>query len=134
MADPEVWDTVVVGGALAGLAAAARLAKNRHRVLVLEAHDRLGGRLAPHPLGTGGDAVPLVDSWPGMITFPAPWRDLFRKSGRPFVDELARPAQELAPAPAPRRVFTEPGGGAGDRRLARSRGGQVRARAPAGGT
>ncbi|MFW6596992.1 phytoene desaturase family protein [Propionibacteriaceae bacterium Y2011] len=118
MAEPDqVFDAIVVGGSLAGLAAAVRLAKNRHRVLLLEAADRLGGRLAPYRLtpgpsgkdadGPGSDVE--VDDWPGMITFPAPWRDLFRKSGRTFDDELARADQALVPAPAPRHEFADGG-------------------------
>ena len=124
VAGSQTWDTIVVGGALAGLAAAARLAKNRHRVLVLEAHDRLGGRWAPHPMEGADDAgtAELVDSWPGMISFPAPWRDLFRKSGRPFVDELARTDQALVPAPAARHVFTESVGGSDELVLPSERG------------
>lgn len=100
------WDTVIIGGTLAALATAARLAKNRHKVLVLEAESRLGGSMAPHPYEEGSDTV-LVDRWPQIITFPAPWRDLFRKSGRPFDDELARGHHALVPAPAPRHVFDD---------------------------
>ena len=76
----------VVGGSLAGMAAAARLAKAGHRVLLFEAGDRLGGRWAE------SGALPPV------FTFPAPWRDLFRKSGRPFDAELARSGHALVPA------------------------------------
>lgn len=93
---------VVVGGSLAGMAAAARLAKNRHEVIMVEATARLGGRFA----GRVEDGHP-VDDLPGMITFPAPWRDLYRKSGRDFDTELARTGLELVPAPAPRHRFDD---------------------------
>ncbi len=76
----------VVGGSLAGMAAAARLAKAGHRVLLFEAGDRLGGRWAE------------PGALPPVFTFPAPWRDLFRKSGRPFDAELARSGHALVPA------------------------------------
>ena len=85
---------LVVGGSLAGMAAAARLAKAGHQVALWEATDRLGGHLAARP-GPGGV---LVDVAPGIIGFPAPWRDLFRKSGRTLEAELARTKAELAPA------------------------------------
>ncbi|SDU95219.1 Flavin containing amine oxidoreductase [Microlunatus sagamiharensis] len=91
----------VVGGGLAGMAAAARLAKMGHRVRLHEATDRLGGAWAPYALA-GPDAGPapvLVDDAPAVLTFPAPWRDLFRKSGRPLEAELARAGYALAPAP-----------------------------------
>jgi UDP-galactopyranose mutase len=91
---------VVVGGGLAGLAAAARLAKVGHRVTLLEATDRLGGAWAPYEL----DGV-LVDRAPGVLRFPAPWRDLFRKSGRPLEAELARSGAGLEPAPPTRYQF-----------------------------
>ena len=56
-------DVVVIGGGIAGLSAAWRL---RHRdVLLLEAGDRLGGRLRSDPRG---------DYWMnyGAHLFPAP--------------------------------------------------------------
>ena len=56
-------DVVVIGGGIAGLAAAWRL---RHRdVLLLEAEDRLGGRMRSDPHG---------DYWLnyGAHLFPAP--------------------------------------------------------------
>lgn len=88
-------EVAVIGGSLAGLAAAARLAKAGHRVVLFEAGDRLGGRWAePGVL-------------PPVLTFPAPWRDLFRKSGRPFDAELARSGHALVPAPAAVHHFAD---------------------------
>lgn len=70
---------VVVGGGFAGLSAAARLAKLRHEVTIVEASDRLGGRL--HGITLGGE------TWQAeldTVTLPGVFRDLFRKSGRPL--------------------------------------------------
>jgi len=72
-------NVVVVGGGFAGLSAAARLAKLRHDVTLLESGDRLGGRLNGH-LSDG-------HTWPlelDTVTLPGVFRDLFRKSGRPI--------------------------------------------------
>src|SRR6185436_18316845 len=49
-------DVVVVGGGLAGLAAARRLREAGRCVVVLEARERVGGRVLDHRLA-GGDAV-----------------------------------------------------------------------------
>ena len=92
----------MVGGGLAGLAAAARLAKMGHRVRLHEASGTLGGTWAPYdlPVATGAGGTIRVDDAPGALTFPAPWRDLSRKSGRPLETELARSGRALVPAPA----------------------------------
>ncbi|WP_432559163.1 hypothetical protein [Granulicoccus sp. GXG6511] len=68
----------VRGGTLAGMAVAARLAKVGHDVTLV--HD--DGPLGPENL-------------PDVFTFPAPWRDLFTKSGRTLAAELARTGHEL---------------------------------------
>ena len=81
----------MVGGGLAGMAAAARLAKSGYPVELHERSDRLGGRWAASALPSG----PLVDAAPAVLGFPAPWRDLFRKSGRPLEAELARQGYAL---------------------------------------
>lgn len=68
---------VVVGGGFAGLSQAARLAKLRHDVVLLESSSRLGGQLNGHTLGD--------HTWhltPPTFTLPGVLRDLFRKSGR----------------------------------------------------
>ena len=84
----------VIGGGLSGLAAAARLAKMGHQVELFEMADRLGGRWASTTLATGT----VIDDAPAVLGFPAPWRDLFRKSGRPLEAELARLGYALTPA------------------------------------
>ena len=70
---------VVVGGGFAGLSAAARLAKLRHDVTLLEATGELGGRLRGHTID--GHTWQLS---PDTVTLPGVLRDLFRKSGRPI--------------------------------------------------
>lgn len=70
----------VVGGTLSGMAVAVRLAKVGHQVTLVRTGD-----------GVGPGSVPEV------FTFPAPWRDLFTKSGRPLAAELARTGHALTP-------------------------------------
>ena len=77
----------VVGGGLPGLAAATRLARAGHEVVLFERRPYLGElEAATEPGGT-------------VFTLPAAWRDLFRKTGRVLDAELARRGLELAPAP-----------------------------------
>lgn len=94
---------IVVGGGLAGMAAAARLAKSGYAVELHERSDRLGGRWAASALPSG----PAVDAAPAVLGFPAPWRDLFRKSGRPLEAELARHGYALVPAEPATVVFAD---------------------------
>ncbi|MGV8908878.1 MAG: FAD-dependent oxidoreductase [Propionicimonas sp.] len=86
----------VVGGGLAGLAAAARLAKVGHEVVVLEREPELGTAIAVS--GEPDDTV---------VGLPAAWRDLFRKSGRTLDAELGRRGLELRPAPPRRHRFAD---------------------------
>ncbi|TQK68360.1 FAD-dependent oxidoreductase [Nocardioides sp. SLBN-35] len=51
---PRKVDVVVVGAGLAGLVAARRIRGAGHSVLVVEARDRVGGRVLNHELPTGG--------------------------------------------------------------------------------
>jgi phytoene dehydrogenase-like protein len=74
-----VADVVVVGAGVAGMAAAARLAKRGHHVVVCEKQPAAGGLLQRvEHAGFGWDAGPSA------VTLPAVLRDLFRKSGRPL--------------------------------------------------
>ena len=88
---------VVLGATLTGMAAAARLARVGHRVVILDQAE------GPH------DLLPSpVDADDTTVTLPAAWRDLFRKSGRPLDAELAR--HRLSLTPAPPAVHQLPGG------------------------
>ena len=61
---PTRTDVVVVGGGLAGLSAARRLAVQGRSVIVLEARDRLGGRTCTVQSGDG-TAVDVGGQWLG---------------------------------------------------------------------
>ncbi len=74
---------VVVGGGFGGLSAAARLAKLRHDVTLLEAGSVLGGRMRGHTID--GRTWQLS---PDTVTLPGVLRDLFRKTGRPIESVL----------------------------------------------
>lgn len=91
---------VVVGATLAGLAAAARLARVGHQVVVLDRRPTPQPKV-PAPLSP-------LDTDPYAIVLPAAWRDLFKKSGRPMVGELGRHGLSLVPAPA--RLYSTPVG------------------------
>ncbi len=51
---PRAVDVVVVGAGIAGLVTADRIARKGRSVLVVEARDRVGGRVLNHRLRTGG--------------------------------------------------------------------------------
>ncbi|MBE9030979.1 FAD-dependent oxidoreductase [filamentous cyanobacterium LEGE 11480] len=63
MSLPTKYDTIVIGAGAAGLAAAKRLQAAGQNVLVVEARDRIGGRIhtdydfAPHPVELGAEFV-----------------------------------------------------------------------------
>ena len=90
-ATPEL-PVVVVGASLAGLAAAVRLARVGHHVVVL---DRRTG--------------PSTDPWlqPPVVELPAAWRDVFRKSGRILDASLAARGYDLVPAPPTPHEFSD---------------------------
>lgn len=56
-----IYDTVVVGAGISGLAAAKQLQENNHKVLILEARDRIGGRI--WSVNTWGTTLDLGASW-----------------------------------------------------------------------
>ena len=58
-ADHGRHHVVVVGGGIAGLAAATGLAERGVRVTVVEAEDRLGGRVAAWPVEVGGTSTTM---------------------------------------------------------------------------
>lgn len=80
----------VLGDSLAGMAVAARLAKVGHDVTLVR-------RPGAAPAGL-----------PEVFTFPAPWRDLLKKSGRAFDAELRLAGLALQPV-ATRTIDTPDG-------------------------
>ena len=66
---------VVIGAGMGGLAAAARLAAQRHQVTVVERSTAPGGKLASYRR----DGF-VFDTGPSLLTLPAVYRDLFLKT------------------------------------------------------
>ncbi|MFN8127042.1 MAG: phytoene desaturase family protein [Candidatus Nanopelagicales bacterium] len=73
----------VIGAGAGGLAVAARLGAKRHDVTLLEASDRVGGKL--RTVRRDGFAF---DAGPSLFTLPAVYRDLFLKTGPPLEQEV----------------------------------------------
>jgi phytoene dehydrogenase-like protein len=73
---------VVIGAGISGLAAAARLARRRHEVVVCESAPVHGGQLGC--LRRDGFAF---DTGPTLITLPAVYRDLYLKSGKDRLED-----------------------------------------------
>jgi monoamine oxidase len=100
--DPDgikLWDVAVVGAGLSGLMAARLLRRAGLRVTVLEARDRVGGRVWSQPIGAGG--------W---IDFGAQWIAPGQRRIQALVKEFG-----LATTPSPTRgasVWMAHGGGA----------------------
>ena len=62
--EPQYVDVIVIGGGIAGLAAARDMAKRRLRVALLEARARMGGRIHtqrpdgwPRPVEMGAEFI-----------------------------------------------------------------------------
>lgn len=101
-----VMDITIGGAGIAGMAAAARLARLGHRVVLASDGEALGGRWAPAPAGddVGGH---VVDAMPQVVRLPATWRDLFKKSGGHLQTELNRAGLELVAAPPARHLLPD---------------------------
>src|SRR3954447_105842 len=85
---------VVIGAGVGGLAAAARLRAQGHRVTVVEQAQAVGGKLGwlelPSDAGTFG-----FDTGPSLLTMPQVFEDLFAATGDP-IDRTLR-LRELNP-------------------------------------
>ncbi|MCC2593404.1 hypothetical protein LKO27_08285 [Tessaracoccus sp. OS52] len=93
----------VRGATLAAMAAAARLARLGHEVVLVTDGEPLGDRWAPAP----GPAGHVVDAMAQVVTLPATWRDLFKKSGAHLRTELNRVGLALVEAPAAEHRFAD---------------------------
>lgn len=82
------------GATLAGVAAAARLSRLGHDVTLHTAGVRPGGRWTPD-----SHQDHAVDAMPQVITLPAAWRDVFKKSGERSTPSFARAGLRLVAAP-----------------------------------
>ncbi|MBO0979595.1 FAD-dependent oxidoreductase [Microbacterium sp. SD291] len=79
----STFDTIVIGAGMSGLTSARMLADAGHRVVVLEARDRIGGRM--HTDRTAGFPVDLGASWIHGIEGSPLW-DLVQALGIPTIE------------------------------------------------
>jgi 1-hydroxycarotenoid 3,4-desaturase len=91
-------DVVVIGAGMGGLSAAIALASRGMRVTVLEAHERVGGKL-----GIGEVDGVEFDTGPSVLTLPGVLDQVFRLGGTSLADEL----ELIEPAPAFRYLYPD---------------------------
>lgn len=72
---------VVVGGGLAGISAASTLALRGYEVVLLEAGDRLGGKVTGWPAEVLGETVPMEHGFHGFFAQYYTLRDLLARAG-----------------------------------------------------
>lgn len=70
---------IVIGAGVGGMTAAARLAKQGHKVEIFEASDRTGGKCRTEWIGDYA-----FDVGPSLLTLPAIYKDFFIKTGPRF--------------------------------------------------
>jgi 1-hydroxycarotenoid 3,4-desaturase len=91
-------DVVVVGAGAGGLAASVALASRGLRVVVLEAHERVGGKL-----GIGEVDGVEFDTGPSVMTLPGVLDAVLRLGGTSLADEL----ELVEPTPAFRYLYPD---------------------------
>lgn len=82
---------IVIGAGMGGMAVAARLARAGFTVEIFEATDRVGGKCRTEWIGDYA-----FDTGPSLLTIPAVYRDLFKKTGKRL--ELVSELQPVDPA------------------------------------
>jgi phytoene desaturase len=82
---------IVIGAGMGGMAAAARLARAGMSVELFEASDRVGGKCRTDWIGDYA-----FDTGPSLLTLPAVYRDLFKKTGKRL--EIVKELQPVDPA------------------------------------
>ena len=78
---------IVIGGGVGGLAAAARLASQGHRVTLFERAPTVGGKVGRHERSTAEGHF-RFDTGPGLLTLPQVFADLFAATGSTLEREL----------------------------------------------
>jgi phytoene desaturase len=74
---------IVIGAGMGGMACAARLQAQGHKVTVIEQSTTWGGKL-----GRVTHDGHTFDTGPSLLTLPAVYRDLFLKTGKPLEDSV----------------------------------------------
>jgi phytoene desaturase len=74
---------IVIGAGMGGMACAARLQAQGHKVTVIEQASTWGGKL-----GRIEHEGHVFDTGPSLLTLPAVYRDLFLKTGKPLEESV----------------------------------------------